>query len=636
MTPTSLLHFLEAIFWTTMIFVAVTGYGTLVMGLWRMRRVSLALAAVTGFGIVLLLGGCLNLLHAISPPVRIALVVIGALGFLLMRPVLRPSSLREHDRIEPGAASPWTCPVLFLAALVFIVRFGASVHTPYYQLGDDYNFYLAAPVKMDALHQYAADPFSERRIMSSLGGNYFLQSLLLAELPLEDVQMADRALGLLLLVFVAAGLGAVFRLKPLQRALLGLFLLLTPQLQFNLTFVILPYALFCGLVYLAADADELESRPMLQALLLGVTAATIASFKSTYLPHGVLFFVCIGLLHARRRGLKAGLRTILFASLGCLVVLLPWMIANHAASGTWFYPLLGKGYQYSAYGLFPPPSSGNSLKIIVKVMLFNVPLLGVLIAEWFWCERDERTRVLAALTAAALGASILVGIATGGDSVRRYNYPAILSAILLLYVAASRRANLAPSVRTRSLEWLSAVLCVCLAMYIGFNSWTHEYAITFKCLRTSLTDFRIEPKSTVESYAAMERAIPAGPDGTIATVDYPFLLDFKARNIDLADIPGAASLPPGWPSRSDGNALATYLLSQHRRYLALTYTPSTLSEVEKREISELADYNTTQWIQSEAQIRLASYRQYNQLIHSRRHLYDGGDLIVLDLATPAQ
>jgi len=134
----------------------------------------------------------------------------------------------------------------------------------------------------------------------------------------------------------------------------------------------------------------------------------------------------------------------------------------------------------------------------------------------------------------------------------------------------------------------------------------------------------------------MERAIPAGPDGTIATVDYPFLLDFKARNIDLADIPGAASLPPGWPSRSDGNALATYLLSQHRRYLALTYTPSTLSEVEKREISELADYNTTQWIQSEAQIRLASYRQYNQLIHSRRHLYDGGDLIVLDLATPAQ
>lgn len=636
MTPTSLLHFLEALSWATIVFVAITGFGALVLGLWRMRRVSLALAAVTGFGVVLLLGGCLNLMHAISPTARIGLIVVGVLGFLLMRPVLMPSSISKPLRIEPRDASPWTRPVLLLAALVFLIRFGASVHTPYYQHDDDYNFYLATPVKMDTLHQYAPDPFSERRVMSSLGGNYFLQSLVLAELPLEDVQMADRALGLLLLVFVAAGLGAVFRLKPLQRALLGLFLLLTPQLQFNLTFVILPYALFCGLVFLAADVDELESRPILQALLLGTTAATIATFKSTYLPHGILFFLCIGLLHALRRSLPAGLRTVLFASLGCLVVLLPWMIASHAASGTWFYPLLGKGYQYSAYGLFPPPSSGNSLKIIVKVMLFNVPLVGVLIAEWFWCEHDERTRVLAALTAAALGASILVGIATGGDSVRRYNYPAILAAILLLYVAASRKANLAPSARTRSLEGLSALLCVCLAMYIGFNSWTHEYAMTFKCLRTSLTDFRIEPESTVESYAAMERAIPSGPDGAIATVDYPFLLDFKSRDIAIADIPGAASLPPGWPSHSDGNALAAYLLSKHRRYLALTYTPSTLPEIEKREISELADHSTTQWIQSEAQIRLASYRQYDQLIRSRRHLYEDEDLIVIDLATPKQ
>jgi len=608
----------------------------MVLGLWRLRGASLALSAITGLGVVILVGGCLNLSHGITHPARVLLVAIGLLGFILQRPVLVAPSANEPLQFDPPARSPWTRPVLLLAAIIFMIRFGASVHTPYYQHDDDYNFYLAAPVKMDALHQYAPDPFSERRVMSSLGGNYFLQSLVLAELPLEDVQMADRALGLLLLVFVAAGLGDVFRLKPLQRALLGLFLLLTPQLQFNLTFVILPYALFCGLVYLAADADELDSRPILQALLLGTSAAAIASFKSTYLPHGVLFFVCIALLHARRRGLKAALRTFLFASLGCLVVLLPWMIASHAASGTWFYPLLGKGYQYSAYGLFPPPSSGNSLKIIAKVMLFNVPLVGVLIAEWFWCERDERTRVLAALTAAALGASILVGIATGGDSVRRYNYPAILAAILLLYIAASRKANLAPSVRTRSLEWLSAVLCVCLAMYIGFNSWTHEYAMTFKCLRTSLTDFRIEPKSTAESYAAMERAIPSGPDGTIATVDDPFLLDFKARDIAIADIPGAASLPPGWPSRSDGNALAAYLLSQHRRYLAFTYTPSTLPEIEAREISELADHSTTQWIQSEAQIRLASYRQYDQLIHSRRHLYDEGDLVVLDLATPTQ
>jgi hypothetical protein len=635
MTSQSLFHFLEALCWATLVSMAIPGLGALVLRLCRLRGASLPLAAITGVSLIVLLGGCLNLLHAISHPAALVLVLAGGIAFLVLRPPLVSPSA-ETPAGQPRPASPWTRPVLWLAALVFLIRFGATVHTPYYQVDDDYNFYLAAPVKMVALHQYAPDPFSERRVMSSLGGNYFLQSLILTELPVEDIQMADRALGLLLVVLLAAGLGAVFRLQPLQRALLGLFLLLTPQLQFNLTFVDLPFALFCGLAFLAADLDEFQSRPALQALLLGATAATIATFKSTYLPHGLLFCVIIGLLQAWRHGLRAGLRTILFAALGGLLVLLPWMIASHSASGTWFYPLLGKGYQYSAYGLFPPPSGGNSLKIIAKVMIFNVPLLGVLLVEWFWCERDDRTRVLAALTAAALVASVLVGIATGGDSVRRYNYPAILAAILLLYPAACSKANRLSARRWRSLEWLSAALCLSLAMYVGFNSWTLEYKTTFQCLRASLTDFHIEPQSTVLAYATMERAIPAGPNGTLATVDFPFLLDFKSHDIDLADIPGAASLPPGWPARSDGNALAAYLLANHRRYLALSYEPSTLHDVLAREQLQAGDPHVTQWIKSEAEIRLASYRQYDELIHSRRHLYDAGNLVVLDLATPTQ
>jgi hypothetical protein len=207
--------------------------------------------------------------------------------------------------------------------------------------------------------------------------------------------------------------------------------------------------------------------------------------------------------------------------------------------------------------------------------------------------------------------------------------------MILLYVAAAHRFNLRPNARFRLLETASALLCVCLAMYIGFNSWTHEYQMTLTCLRASLTDLHIVPQTAVRSYAAMEAAIPAGPDATLATVDYPFLLNFKAHAIDIADIPGAASLPPGWPSRSDGNALAAYLLAHHVRYLALTFTPTSLSDVEHREIAEAHDPSTTRWVLSEAQIRLAGYRQYARLIQTRRHLYDDGNLLVLDLAQPA-
>jgi hypothetical protein len=87
----------------------------------------------------------------------------------------------------------------------------------------------------------------------------------------------------------------------------------------------------------------------------------------------------------------------------------------------------------------------------------------------------------------------------------------------------------------------------------------------------------------------MERVIPAGPNGTIATVDFPFLLDFKSHDVAIADIPGAASLPPGLPSRFDGNALAAYLLANHRRYLALSYDPSTLQDVLEREQLQVGD-----------------------------------------------
>ena len=630
MTLISLLHFVGALSWAAVIFAAVVGHGSAALRLCGVRRAPIPRAAVAGFGVIIFLGGCLNLLHWVSPAALLLLILIGVFCLLVLCP---PAGPRPAGEDGPRAASRWTQLVLSLAALVFLIRLGASVHTPYYQRDDDYNFYIDAPVKMAQLHEFAPDPFSERRIMSSLGGNYFLQAAFLTELPVEDVQMADRALGLLLLVFVASGLGAVFRLRPIQRALLGLLLLITPQLQYNQTFVVLPYALFCGLVYLAADLDGFELEPRLQAFLLGATAAAIASLKSTYLPHGLLFILCVGLLHKGRRGPVGGLRTFLFAVLGCLLVLAPWMVASHAASGTWFYPLLGKGYQYSAYGLFLPPSSGDPLKIVSKVALFNLPLLAVLLVEWFWCERDEATRVLVALTAAAMGASVLVGLATGGDSVRRYSYPVIVPAILLLYLAASHRANLRRA--AAQLEWLSALLCVLLAAYVGFNSWTHEYATTIKCLLASVADSRIEPAATVTSYASMEESIPPGPEGALATVDYPFLLDFRSRDIYIADIPGAASLPPGWPSGSDGDALAAYLLSIHRRYLVVSLPAGKLQEVERQLMLEVGN-PSSQWILSEDRIRVASFVQYDQLAHSRRRIYDDGRLIVLDLARPAE
>jgi hypothetical protein len=470
--------------------------------------------------------------------------------------------------------------------------------------------------------------------MTSIGGSYFLQTMVLAALPLANVQMADRTLGLLLLAFMAYSLANEFHLTRVQRLIFALLVIFTPQLQFNLTFVLLPSALFFGLVYLAANRKLFADHPILLALLLGMVTGAVATTKSTYLPHGVIFVACIALFHWRRRGFTAGARTLLFAALGAFLVMAPWMIAHHSTSGTFFYPTLGPGYEYTAYGLYPAPSGAGVSVIVHKVIPFCIPLLLLLLVEWLLGDRDEQGEAILALSAAAFCAALLVGIATGGDSVRRYNYPCMLPALLLLYVVFSRRSNAAPAVPRQwfFLQTCTVIFVVVAALTIWGNGLSNEFMQIPWGLKSALLDTPIVPPSVQAEYAAMQQAIPTDAP-TLASVDNPFLLDFSAHPISIADYPGAASLPPGWPSREDGEALARYLLANHLRYLIYDYGYFAASDREAPHV--IADTSRTQWIHSEARIALRSHQQYAELAQTRLHLYDDGNIYILDLATPA-
>jgi hypothetical protein len=633
MTPASLLHFFEALLWCALLFVSIGGYGAVLLRLFGLRRTSVALAATSGVGVVIFLGGSLNLIHAITTSVLLAMILLGLLAAILLRISLTESESPNEAGNLPTASSRTVTLLLLLLAVLFIARLGASVRAGQYQASDDYNFYLAAPVKTLQLHHYAADPFSERRIMTSIGGSYFLQTLVLAALPLANLQMADRTLGLLLLAFMAYGLANQFHLTKIQRLVFALLVIFTPQLQFNLTFVLLPSAMFFGLVYLAANRKLVADHPILLALLLGIVTGAVATTKSTYLPHGVIFVASIALFHWRRRGFPAGAQTLLFAALGAFVVMAPWMIAQHSTSGTFFYPTLGPGYEYTAYGLYPAPSGAGVSVIIHKVIPFCIPLLFLFLIEWVLGDRDEQGEAILALSAAAFGAALLVGIATGGDSVRRYNYPCMLPALVLLYVVFSRRVNAVPTARRWPfLQACTAVLLVLGALTIWGNRLSNELMQIPWGLKFALTDSPIVPPSVQAEYAAVQRAIPTDAPA-LATVDNPFLFDFRAHSISIADYPGAASLPPGWPSRQDGEALARYLLANHLRYLVYDY--GYFAGFDREAPHVIADTSRTQWIHSEARIALRSHQQYAELAQTRLHLYDDGSIYILDLATPA-
>ena len=633
MTLASLLHFAEALLWCTLLFVSIAGYGAILLRIFGLRRPSATLAAISGVPAVIFVGGCLNLVRAIAPPILLALIFIGLIAAILLRITIADSEAQAETSLQRPPHSRAVLLLLLLVGFIFAVRLGASVYAGQYQASDDYNYYLGAPVKMLQLHHYAADPFSERRILSSIGGNYFLQTMVLVALPLESVQMADRTLGLILLAFLSFSLASTFRLTPAQRAFFAFLVLFTPQVQFNLTFVLLPSALFFGLVYLAANRRTLAVNGSLLALLLGAVAGAVCTMKSTYLVHGVMFIVAIAFFHWRRSGFAAAAKTLLFAALGTLIVMAPWMIANHSASGTFFYPNLGLGYHYDAYGLYPAPSGAGLHVFLHKVVPFCIPLLLLFVLEWFLTDRDDQGEAILALSGAAFAAAVLVGIATGGDSVRRYNYPCLLPAIVLLYVVFCRRANSSPETRRWPLlQACSVALTVVAAISIWGNKLSNEFMQIPWSYQLAYHGTPIVPQDVKTEYAAMQRAIPTDSPA-LATVNNSFLLDFRTHDIKVADFPGAASLPPGWPSRQDGDALARYLLANHFRYLIYDYAGFAGDEAIAPSV--IADPSRTQWVHSEIAITLRSYQQFAELGRTRRHLYDDGKMFVLDLATPA-
>jgi hypothetical protein len=68
----------------------------------------------------------------------------------------------------------------------------------------------------------------------------------------------------------------------------------------------------------------------------------------------------------------------------------------------------------------------------------------------------------------------------------------------------------------------------------------------------------------------MQQSIPAGAR-MLVYLTTPALLDFERNPIDVVDWPGETSPQPGIPINAGPDAIGTYLLSQHIRYVAYSY-----------------------------------------------------------------
>ena len=638
-TARSLALFAGALVWAWLLLVSFTGWGRVTGKLFRGPRLPASVACSLGIAAVVFLGSWLNLLHAIYPSVLFAITGVGLLFYIVSR-TDRPEEyrwLRFWKNASRGSKI-----LIVLALLIFALRVAATVRLGMFNVTDDSAAYLVFPQKMFAMHHFASDPFSDRRIISSLGGSYLVQAFIIAATSLTHIAMADRTLGFILLAVALFDIGVRFALSPIQIALLEFLVALAPQETINLTFVVLPTSLLLAMLWLVIEGDQLQPR-LRNACLIGVTGGAIISLKSTYLPIvGVYAFLPFLAASWKARRLTR-VSSPIVAGLCALGVMLAWMIAMKMTSGTYLFPVLGSGVDYTTYGLFHLMARFSTHRAFVKIFLQAFALcilIGVQIAVGV---KNENFRISLLVLATSAIAITAFNYRSGGDFIWRYNFPQFLCAIVVFYAATGSSLLLEPSAtKARLAFYVGMVSLASMVFYYDaagsnprpFRQIRVEHKDYVASLRASLSAVSIAGPSLNSEYQAIEKSIPPR---TVAleNVARPYLFHYHQHNFYVMDWPGAASPPPGWPFGKNSATLSSYLQQNSVRYVVYDYHYAAWYDAGScRSLVRPQLYSTELYVLF--WMSVLTDHQFDQLRADYTSIYDDGKIAVIDLQKPKQ
>jgi hypothetical protein len=238
-----------------------------------------------------------------------------------------------------------------------------------------------------------------------------------------------------------------------------------------------------------------------------------------------------------------------------------------------------------------------------------------------------REASLALLLSAAAGTAIMA-YALGGLDVYRYTFPFVCVAIIILMTELLAHSGLVHQGQTQRAYRLMAVLAA--GMLIG-TYWNNSGQMYFGLIENIRLELHGEPLISVreiDQHIRMQQSIPEG--ATVLTrLEKPFLLNFRRNQIFIADWPGGASLPPGMPAFKGSEALADYFVSKSIRYIA--YSHASEAAFSKETFARRAKPNQHPWVKTAAQNAFDFQDNLQDLGRTRKHIYDDGEIFVLDL-----
>jgi len=623
--------YVGAFLWGFVVLASFCGYGMMVGRVLRRRFVDGGLAIAWGLSLLIVVGGVLNLARVISPVLVVSLVVAGQVGWLVL------GGPRRLFRVA-WRLSAWDYLTLAVLLMGYVnwLCFNARVGTDYMIYVIDDSSYTLFPELMLHTGSFGVDPFNDRLTSTGLGGQPFLQTLVLAVFPLEYMHLADPGL-----VFPAIGVmlfsGWHRRLTAPARAMLAMFFASMPTSAINASAVAVPVLLLLAIV------RELEHTRTGGSIRVGAGVAllltALLTLKTTFMPVGILMVFLRGLILAlttrRVRPLLEGVVTAMFL----IVMLLPWMVPASYSSGTLFYPVLGEGFRKYSLTVMPqralsPRATLAGLGQVVRSPQTLVMLVGTMAASVCILFRKISDPYRAAQLAGVVSCLLcLILFATAfGRTGHFWRYYYAIGAFADL-IAYSTLLRLVPAKG----EWryLRMAIFLILSGHILYYApravqKSLELPGVIKAAFSGRTRFTTEE---IDRYRRLQNSVPpASPIFSI--LDWPLLFDLGRNKIFYHDHYGTVSPPPGIPLTGEPEGLAEYLRPLGLRYVACPSREPLRMAIDQR-IQSAHTLETSPLVDEWAMSIMKSEIKFLELLGklSRRYalLYDDGLFTMIDL-----
>jgi hypothetical protein len=612
-----------ALLFPVSLLISVSGYGALLHKAFFANKTQLNyLIPSLGISCILTAGGILNIFQSANGAQLVTIYIIGCLLAIVQfdfRRILRFKYVKFFSRAKISLFP-------FAVFIVFVYTYSLAIIDRNFNGSDDFEGYFVFASKFNQLGTMGNEYFSERRLVSSVGGQSFVDSIFLNFLPIEYLHASDLGFGFLaLVVTVSLFLKARFWNKNEIGLLLLVICLINPMLANITSTYLLSLMIFSLLVFVTDKKTLFLNKDHTAVALIAVGGMTLKNSTTPFILGTVFLYSLLAI--KKSRVTQMPIRGVFLVYPKILILWVPWGISLFLSCATFLYPVLGLGNHGSKYGTFTHNSDINSLEFLRALFgpifyapSYSIALVCVAIITGIGLIESRRSK--RSLTIILFNIFMLVTlfvaitIGTSGFSNYRYIFPALLAFFLFM----TQFLNKGKFIR------LSIILLISLTLSIAqlsVNKWGYNSLIS-RFNPASISDSNLPNRES--EIVKIQNSISDGSRVLLRT-SFNFAFDFKRNNYQIADFPGAVSPPPGLPNFGTSEEMHSYLLSQEIDYVVFQY----LNLFEKENNSGRIAEGANAWLKAEALNAFAFHDRMMEVSKIAEVVYDDGETFVLKM-----